>query len=151
MADTRGSIIAAVVYDDQKAAMDWLTKAFGFEVCMLLEGADGKPAHVEMSFGDGVIMIASTFTECLGGPKSVNGKNTQFLHVHLETDIDAHCEKALAMGATLMQEPTTQFYGDRTYRCFDPEGHLWTFAQTVKVVTREEAEAATGLKITGWT
>ncbi|EQL42903.1 hypothetical protein M770_34010 (plasmid) [Pseudomonas aeruginosa VRFPA03] len=28
--------------------------------------------------------------------------------------------------------------------------HIWTFAQTVKVVTREEAEKASGLKIEGW-
>jgi hypothetical protein len=47
-------------------------------------------------------------------------------------------------------EPEDQFYGDRTYRAVDPEGHVWTFAQTVRQVTREEAEQASGLKITGW-
>jgi hypothetical protein len=47
-------------------------------------------------------------------------------------------------------EPETQFYGDRTYRCRDPEGHFWTVGQTVKEVSREEAEKITGLKITGW-
>ena len=47
-------------------------------------------------------------------------------------------------------EPTTQFYGDRTYRCRDPEGHIWTVSQTVASVSREEAEAASGLKIIGW-
>ena len=47
-------------------------------------------------------------------------------------------------------EPETQFYGDRTYRCRDPEGHIWTVAQTVEAVTREAAETASGLKITGW-
>jgi hypothetical protein len=46
--------------------------------------------------------------------------------------------------------PATQFYGARTYRCRDPEGHIWTVAQTVETVTREQAEAASGLKITGW-
>ena len=39
---------------------------------------------------------------------------------------------------------------DRTYRAVDPEGHVWTFAQTVRQVTREQAEQASGLKITGW-
>jgi uncharacterized glyoxalase superfamily protein PhnB len=48
-----------------------------------------------------------------------------------------------------VQDPQTQFYGDRTYRARDPEGHSWTFAQTVKAVTREEAEKASGLRIEG--
>jgi len=43
-------------------------------------------------------------------------------------------------------EPEDQFYGDRTYRALDPEGHMWTFAQTVKVMTPGEWDAASGLK-----
>jgi hypothetical protein len=50
----------------------------------------------------------------------------------------------------ILQEPTDQFYGDRTYRARDPEGHVWSFGQTVRVVSREEAEKASGLKIVGW-
>ncbi len=48
----------------------------------------------------------------------------------------------------MFAEPETQFYGDRTYRCRDPEGHIWTVGQTVKEVSNAEMEAATGLKIT---
>ena len=47
-------------------------------------------------------------------------------------------------------EPETQFYGARSYRCRDLEGHIWAIAQAVRAVTREEAEAASGLTITGW-
>ena len=50
----------------------------------------------------------------------------------------------------ILQEPTDQFYGDRTYRARDPEGHVWTFGQTVRHVSREEAEKESGLKIGGW-
>jgi uncharacterized glyoxalase superfamily protein PhnB len=51
-----------------------------------------------------------------------------------------------------VQEPTDQFYGDRTYRARDPEDHVWTFGQTVHHVSREEAERIGGLKIeaAGW-
>jgi uncharacterized glyoxalase superfamily protein PhnB len=72
------------------------------------------------------------------------------LHVHVADDIDGHCERARAAGAVILQEPTDQFYGARTYRARDPEGHVWTFDQFVRTVTREEAEAASGLKIEGW-
>jgi uncharacterized glyoxalase superfamily protein PhnB len=49
----------------------------------------------------------------------------------------------------ILQEPTDQFYGDRTYRARDPEGHVWTFGQTVRHVSGEEAEKESGLKIEG--
>jgi hypothetical protein len=33
----------------------------------------------------------------------------------------------------------------------DPQGHVWTFGQTMRHVTREDAERESGLKIEGWT
>jgi hypothetical protein len=42
-------------------------------------------------------------------------------------------------------EPATQFYGDRTYRAVDPEGHIWSFGQTVKHMTSEEWDKAAGV------
>ena len=35
-------------------------------------------------------------------------------------------------------EPEDQFYGDRTYRAKDLEGHIWSIGQTVKTMTRDE-------------
>ena len=52
------------------------------------------------------------------------------------------------LGAVVLQEPEDQFYGDRTYRVLDPEGHMWTFAQHVRDVSRAEAETAIGQPIT---
>ena len=40
--------------------------------------------------------------------------------------------------------------GDRGFEIRDPEGHVWTFGQTVRHVSREEAEKESGLKIEGW-
>ena len=56
-------------------------------------------------------------------------------------------ERARAAGAHISQEPEDQFYGDRTYRAIDPEGHVWVFTQPVRAVSVAEQEAATGLKI----
>lgn len=147
----RASLTSAIFYQDPKAAIAWLEKAFGFEVAMLIETPDGALAHCEMRFGDSMAMVGNEWHADTKSPKSIGGKNTQFLHVHVDADIDAHCERARAAGAEIMMAPETQFYGDRTYRCRDPEGHIWTIGQTVQAVTREEAEAASGLKIQGWT
>jgi len=141
---------SALFYQDPKAALRWLEEAFGFELSMLLEDAEGNLAHSQMSFGDDYVMIGQEWSADHKSPKSVGGKNTQTVSIQLDGDIDAHCERARRAGAEIVAEPETQFYGDRTYRCRDPEGHIWTVSQTVKTVSREEAQAASGLKITGW-
>ncbi len=141
---------SAIFYKDPKAALSWLEKVFGFELTMLIESPDGdvRQMHSEMAFeGKGRIMVGAEWADWTRSPASVGGANTQNMHVQVEEDIDAHCERARAAGARIVGEPSDQFYGDRTYRALDLEGHMWSFAQTVKVVTREEAEAASGLKI----
>lgn len=150
MADWRGPLISAVCYRDPKAALDFLERAFGFELVMLIEDGEGNLAHSEMRFGNGAVMVGNEWSDDHRSPASLGGKNTQTIHIQIETDVDAHCERARTAGFEIIMEPATQFYGDRTYRCRDPEGHIWTVGQTVKAVTREEAEAASGLKIQGW-
>ena len=149
-ASPRPSLCSALFYSDPMAALKWLEKAFGFETVMLITDAEGNLGHSQMSFGNGIIMVGTEWTADHKSPASIHGKNTQTVHVHLDEDIDKHCARAKAAGAEIIQDPATQFYGDRTYRARDPEGHIWTFGQTVQVVTREEAEKASGLKIEGW-
>ena len=146
----RTALTSALCYRDPKAALKWLEAAFGFELVMLIEDADGNLAHSEMRFGDSLVMIGTEWTADHRSPASIAGKNTQTVHIHIDTDVDAHCARARAAGAEILMEPADQFYGDRTYRCRDPEGHFWTVRQTVQAVSREEAEAASGLKIEGW-
>ena len=143
----RSSFGSAVYYEDARSAIDWLEKAFGFERSMIITDAEGRVAHAEMIFGDSYIMIGSPWADFTATPGLVGGKNTQNIHVHLADAIDAHCEIARKAGAKILQEPEDQFYGDRTYRAMDPGGHVWTFGQTVKVMSSAEWDAASeGLK-----
>jgi uncharacterized glyoxalase superfamily protein PhnB len=145
------TLTPALFYRDPKAAMSFLERAFGFETVMVIEDPDGGPSfHGEMRLGGSSVRIGAEWSADHASPASLNGKNTQTLAIQVETDVDAHCAQARAAGADIFAEPETQFYGDRTYRCRDPEGHIWVVAQTVEVVTREQAEAASGLTITGW-
>jgi uncharacterized glyoxalase superfamily protein PhnB len=146
----RPSLIAGVFYKDPWAALDWLENAFGFERSMVITDKDGRLGHSEMRFGDSILGVGSEWADFIASPASVGSKNTQMIHVHILEDIDSHCARAAAAGAVIVQEPIDQFYGDRTYRARDPEGHVWTFGQTVRRVSREEAERASGLKIEGW-
>ena len=44
MADWRAPLMSAVCYQDARAAIAWLERAFGFEVSMLIEDAQGNLA-----------------------------------------------------------------------------------------------------------
>ena len=101
--------------------------------------------HYEMSLdGRGRVMVGGQWNPAIRSPRGLQGANTQTLHVHLADGLDAHCDRARAAGATIAQEPSDQFYGDRTYRAVDLEGHMWTFAEHVRDVTRADAEATLG-------
>jgi uncharacterized glyoxalase superfamily protein PhnB len=146
----RPACSSALVYKDPMAAFEWLQKAFGFEPAMLITDPEGRLAHSELTFGDGWIMVGSEWSENHSSPANLGGKNTQTVHVSMDEDIDAHCERARAAGAEIIAEPEKQFYGDRTYRARDLEGHIWTFGQTVEEVDPTIWETSMGLKAKLW-
>jgi uncharacterized glyoxalase superfamily protein PhnB len=142
----RPSFIPSVIYKDNRAAIKWLQNAFGFEVSEVLTDAHDNIAHAEMSHGDGIVMVGNELADWGRSPASVGGKNTQRLHVRLERGIDEHCERAQQAGAKIVMQPSDQFYGERSYVAVDLEGHHWTFSQSIKEVSKEEMEKASGLK-----
>jgi len=134
-----------VTYQDPLAALDWLERAFGFETITRILDTDGNAVHLEMAFRDAVVGIAGEWesTDLLGdarmrSPRTTGGVATQFLWVSLPGAINGHCERARAAGAVITQEPADQFYGSRTYRARDPEGHIWCFSEFKREVSEEE-------------
>jgi PhnB protein len=124
-----------ILYEDVASALGWLEKAFGFHERMRLPGPDGKVNHAEMEVADGVIMMGCPGRE-YQNPKRA-GHVAQELYVYVD-DVDKHFDRAKGAGATILEEPEDQFYGDRRYRAVDPEGHRWCFAQHVRDVAPEE-------------
>ena len=143
----RPSFIPSLAYKDNRTALKWLQDAFGFEPSEVLTDAEDNIVHAEMTHRDGVVMIGTEWADWTRSPASLGGKNTQRVHVRIESGIDEHCARSRRAGAKIVKEPEDQFYGDRTYRAADPEGHVWTFSQHVRDVTRVEAEEALGLTI----
>lgn len=141
---------SSVHYRDPVAALEFLERAFGFELTMAIDGPPEAPemCHYEMALeGKGRVMVGAEWEQAVRSPASVGGANTQRIHVQLAGDLEAHCERARSAGATIVMEPEDQFYGDRSYRALDPEGHSWTFSTHVREVSRAEAEAALGVEI----
>jgi uncharacterized glyoxalase superfamily protein PhnB len=139
-------ISSAVFYEDAAAAIPWLCRTFGFEVRLKVEGESGRIEHSELVFGGGLIMVGSAGGKSdrpgplpCKSPRALGGANTQTLCVCVD-DVDAHCERARAAGAKIVEAPSTQDYGeeywsDRTYRAEDLEGHHWWFLQRVREPT----------------
>ncbi len=134
-------ISPALYYEDAAKAIDFLCKAFGFEVRIRVEGEGGRIEHSELTLGDGLIMAADIRVSGakyphMRSPSQIGGGNTQNLFVYVD-DVEAHCRRARAAGAKILREPTTVDYGeehwsDRNYECEDIGGHHWWFAERLR-------------------
>jgi uncharacterized glyoxalase superfamily protein PhnB len=119
-----------LVYADAPAALEFLTRAFGFEERFRMEMPDGSVGHAELGVGDQVVMVASEWPA--GGLESPLGLRAVHAQVHVRVDdVDAHHARARAEGATIATEPEDQPYGERSYRALDPEGQRWIFAAPI--------------------
>jgi uncharacterized glyoxalase superfamily protein PhnB len=136
-------ISSAIFYQDAAAAIDWLCAAFGFEVRLKVEGEGGRIEHSELTYGDGVIMVASegprpgsSHLDLMRSPKSLGGQTTQSLMLYVD-DANAHFARAKAAGATVSAEPSVrdhgeEYWADRSYGATDLEGHHWWFSERVR-------------------
>jgi PhnB protein len=122
-------------YEDVAGALDWLAKTFGFRERVRMPGPEGGIMHAEMECAEGVIMMGRPGPD-YRNPKKLGGV-TQSLYVYVD-DVDGHFRRAKSAGATIIEQPADQFYGDRRYAAEDPEGHHWYFAEHVKDVAPED-------------
>jgi uncharacterized glyoxalase superfamily protein PhnB len=119
--------IPGIYYDDARAAIDWLERAFGFERHAVYEDG-GVVRHAEMRVGNnGMIMLGTTRENPYGltTPREAGGL-TGSVYVIVE-DPDAHHDRAVAAGAEIVQELLDTDYGSRDYSARDPDGYVWHF------------------------
>lgn len=97
--------------------VEFVKTAFGgIEIFRTTGSAGGL--HAEVTIGDSKLMI--------GGYETVEEMPTA-LHVYVP-DADAVYLRALEAGATSVEEPVDQFYGDREAGVKDPTGNIWWIA-----------------------
>jgi len=125
------SIVAELHYTDPDAALNWLSKVFGFEKKMIVRDQSGGIVFSELEIDGATVAIIPEQLDTMRSPKAVNGISTQTTYVRFKRNIDEHYAHALAGGATILSKPTTHFFGDRAYLVSDLEGHTWNFGQRV--------------------
>jgi uncharacterized glyoxalase superfamily protein PhnB len=134
------TVVPILVYPDVRAAVAWLTTTFGFVERTRI----GDSHRAQMSIGtDGAVIVADVRGE-LRPPQE--GFVTHSVRVRVD-DVDAHCERARALGARVLEPPTDREYGERDCTVEDLAGHRWHFSETVKDVAPEEFGCET---VSGW-
>jgi uncharacterized glyoxalase superfamily protein PhnB len=129
-------ISSSLVYDDARAAIQWLCKAFGFEVRLIAESSSGEIVHSELVYGEGVIMVAQSGQRPHFKSPRAAGGNTQSVMVYID-NVEEHLARAREQGAKVFEELRESDHGpeywvDRSYGAVDPEGHHWWFVQRLK-------------------
>lgn len=133
------TVTPALIVHDGAAALKFYENAFGAKVRNQATGPGGKLWHAEVEIGDSVVMVSDESPQ-MGSksPKTLGGSPVG-IWLYLP-DVDASHKRALSAGAVSMQEPRTEFWGDRFAAVTDPFGHLWVLATHVEDVTPEEME-----------
>jgi uncharacterized glyoxalase superfamily protein PhnB len=141
-------IVPSLFYRDPATAIAWLCAAFGFAMKLKVEGEAGEIVYSELVYGTGMVSVGHgakagdvaepgrEFKRSQASPLDLGGRVNQALCMFVD-DVDSHCERARAHGATIQAEPATHDYGedywsDRSYGALDCEGHSWWFMQRVR-------------------
>ena len=118
--------ISILVYRDIDAAFEHLTDVFGLTPGEITRGPDGVPVHASLDAGDGVVWLHPESEEYRLASPAALGAATATMAIMVD-DVDAHHERAAALGADIVYPPVDQPYGYREYSARDPEGGFWSF------------------------
>lgn len=124
------TVIPVLTYPDVRAAVSWLTAAFGFVERVRI----GANHRAQLQLGSGAVIVADVHGD-RRTPRP--GEVTHSVLVRVD-DVRAHYDRAREHGARIVDEPTDFPYGERQYSVEDPAGHRWTFSETLADVRPED-------------
>jgi uncharacterized glyoxalase superfamily protein PhnB len=116
------TVLPHVIYQDVDAAIEWLTRVFGF----LEHYRYGEPTSGAQMFASSACIMVNRSRD-QASPAQL-GFGTQSLTIFVD-DVDAHYAHARAAGATIVEELHETVYGERQYGVVDLDGHHWLFSQ----------------------
>ncbi|MGO9490566.1 MAG: VOC family protein [Solirubrobacteraceae bacterium] len=109
---------------DVRAAVAWLTQAFGFTERLRI----GEGHRSQLEVPDGGAVILAEVRPDTRVPTRGTASHSVLVRV---SDARAHFVRSRDAGARILLEPTDFEYGERQYAAEDPSGHRWTFSETL--------------------
>jgi uncharacterized glyoxalase superfamily protein PhnB len=135
------TVCPVLTYPDVRAAVAWLSEAFGFVERTRI----GDSHRAQLAVGDhGAVIVAD---EQGDRQPPQPGRVTHSVRVRVE-DLTGLYERAVRLGATSVEPPTERPYGELECTIEDPAGHRWQFGETLRDVAPEEFGCTT---VTPWT
>jgi uncharacterized glyoxalase superfamily protein PhnB len=122
------TVVPVLAYPDVRAAVAFLTAAFGFVERTRI----GEDHRAQLAVGD------------VGGERRPPqpGWVTHVVRVRV-ADVDAAFARARAHGAVVLEAPVDREYGERDCTLEDLAGHRWQLAEAVADVAPEEVGCET--------
>lgn len=128
MTTTKPQLFHCLTYADVDKGLAFLA-ALGFEQVLVVrsEADPSRVEHAELRWHDsGGIMLGPARQPAPHRIPDTAGQARCYLVVPAAADVDATYEKAMANGATTIEDPADQPYGGRVATVADPEGNHWS-------------------------
>ena len=132
--DGVSAVLPMLVCRDVSAEIDFCKTTFNALEEVRRPGPDGKAAHAALTINGAMIIIEGEWPTLSSRSPQADGSSPVIIYVYVE-DVDSVIEKAVAAGAKILLPAKDQFWGDRTGRIMDPEGHVWTISSRIEETT----------------
>ena len=126
-----GTVTPYLIVNGVPRLIDFLKETFHAEERARINDKKDHVGHAEVKIGNSMVMMADSTPQYSPIPSQ--------LYVYVDNVDDAY-RRAMKAGGTSEQEPTTQFYGDRTAAVKDPTGNIWWIATHVEDLSPQEME-----------
>lgn len=130
-ADGYHSVNPFVFVDGAEDLIAFLGATFGGIETERLARSDGRIGHAEVRIGDSVVMVSDATESFPARPCA---------HYVFVGDVDTVYERAVAVGASSLREPSDQFYGNREAGVVDPWDNVWWIATVIEAVDDTEIQ-----------
>ena len=131
--DGHTAITPYLIVEDAAGFIDFFASAFGAAERLRVATPEGRIGHAEVEIDGAALMLS--------GPMPPDFPANRALIYLYVADVDNAYASALRAGATSIDQPADQFYGDRLDRITDPYNNHWAIATHIEDVTAEDLEA----------
>ena len=137
--DGVSAVLPMLVCRDVSAEINFCKTTFNALEVLRRPGPDGKAAHAALTLNGAMIIIECEWPTLSSRSPQADGSSPVIIYVYVQ-DVDSTIEKAVTAGAKILLPAQDQFWGDRTGRIMDPEGHVWTVSSRIEETTSAERE-----------